>query len=143
MIAELAELIEAFPGGANRSRCFAHILNLAGRSIIRPFDLPKSKARAANSEAEKALEVLAANIEVEEMLSRNVAPEPKEDGEEADEVADDDVGWEDEDPSALMTVDEQEEWDEASVPVRLMLVKVSHRLHKSPIEFLLTFSTAP
>ncbi|TDL29000.1 hypothetical protein BD410DRAFT_702115, partial [Rickenella mellea] len=38
MTTELADLIDAFPGDANRTRCFAHILNLVAKSVIRQFD---------------------------------------------------------------------------------------------------------
>jgi len=43
MIEELAVLIDDFPGPANQTRCFLHILNLVVKSIIRQFDLPKKK----------------------------------------------------------------------------------------------------
>ncbi|KAF8867747.1 hypothetical protein BD779DRAFT_1416233, partial [Infundibulicybe gibba] len=38
MIDELAKLISAFPGAANRTRCFTHILNLTAKSVLRQFD---------------------------------------------------------------------------------------------------------
>ena len=43
MIEELTNLLDDFPGPANQTQCFLHILNLIVRSIIRQFDLPKSK----------------------------------------------------------------------------------------------------
>ena len=43
MIKELEKLVVNFPGSANQTRCFFHILNLVVKSIIRQFDVPKSK----------------------------------------------------------------------------------------------------
>jgi len=42
MIEELAHLVDDFPGPANQTQCFLHISNLV-KSIIRQFDVPKSK----------------------------------------------------------------------------------------------------
>ncbi|TDL16424.1 hypothetical protein BD410DRAFT_702142, partial [Rickenella mellea] len=47
MTSKLAEILDTFPGAANRTRCFAHILNLVAKSIIRQFDLPKTLADKA------------------------------------------------------------------------------------------------
>jgi len=44
MIDTLAGLVVTFPGAANRTRCFTHILNLVVKVILRPFDVPKAKA---------------------------------------------------------------------------------------------------
>ena len=38
MIDALAEELPAFPGGANRMRCFTHILNLVVKVILCQFD---------------------------------------------------------------------------------------------------------
>ena len=43
MIEELANLLDDFPGPANQTWCFLHIINLVVKSIIQQFDLPKSK----------------------------------------------------------------------------------------------------
>ncbi|TDL17969.1 hypothetical protein BD410DRAFT_698447, partial [Rickenella mellea] len=47
MTTELTDLINSFPGDANRTCCFAHILNLVAKSIIRQFDVPKKHADMA------------------------------------------------------------------------------------------------
>ena len=117
MITELATLLPHFPGAPNRSRCFAHVLNLTAKSIIRRFDLPKNLAMAAVTESEKELAQLAENLEVEELLSRQSGDEDESDEDEDDNVE----GWEYED---VMTDEEREEWDEAAESVRFMLVKV-------------------
>ena len=41
MVEHLATLIEDFPGAANQTRCFTHILNLVAKSILRQFDVAK------------------------------------------------------------------------------------------------------
>jgi hypothetical protein len=117
MIAELANLLDDFPGPANQMRCFTHILNLVVKSVIRQFDLPKSKGDKILDDAAKELLSLAGNIEFEEdELARR-------DEKEGDEDEDDNVeGWIDE--RTLMTDAELEELDESVEPVRLLLTKV-------------------
>jgi antitoxin component of RelBE/YafQ-DinJ toxin-antitoxin module len=115
MVVRMSALLPDFPGAPNRSRCFAHILNLAARSIIRPFDLPKHQTNAALTEAAKELAKLGENLDVEEEESRKSAAEDAEDDAEDDDVE----GWEDE-----RTEEEKEGWDEDAMSVRFMLVKV-------------------
>ncbi|KAI0743016.1 hypothetical protein C8Q80DRAFT_1081465, partial [Daedaleopsis nitida] len=38
MITRLAALLPDFDGPPNRVRCFAHVLNLVAKSLIRQFD---------------------------------------------------------------------------------------------------------
>lgn len=114
MIKEIANLLDDFPGPANQTRCFAHVLNLVVKSIIKQFDLPKSKGDAA-----KELLALAGNIELEE--DEWAMEEDSEDAE------DDNVeGWVDE--RTLMTDEELDELDESVEPVRLFLTKVDFNL---------------
>ena len=61
MIEELTNLLENFPGPANQTRCFTHILNLVVKSIIQQFDLPKTKGGAVLNEAMEELLNLAGN----------------------------------------------------------------------------------
>jgi len=109
MIEELANLLDDFPGPANQTRCFTHVLNLVVKSIIQQFDSPKSKNDKNINEATNELLSLAGNIEFDE-----------EDNEGEDE---DDEGWIDE--HTLMTPEELEELDESVEPLRLLLTKVS------------------
>lgn len=44
MVKHLATLVENFPGAANQTRCFTHILNLVAKSILRQFDVAKKAA---------------------------------------------------------------------------------------------------
>ena len=118
MIAELANLLNDFPGPANQTRCFTHILNLVVKSVIRQFDLPKSKGDRILDDAAKELLSLAGNIEFEEdELARRDANEGEEDDDDNVE------GWIDE--CTLITDIELEELDESVEPVRLLLTKVS------------------
>ena len=118
MIAELANLLDSFPGPANQTRCFTHVLNLVVKSVIQQFDLPKSKGDRILNDAAKELLSLAGNIEFEEdeLMGRN--------GKEDDEEEDDNVeGWIDE--RMDMTDAELEVLDGSVEPVRLLLTKVS------------------
>ena len=115
MITELANLLDDFPGPANQTQCFMHILNLIVKSIIWQFDLPKSKGNVVSDEAMKELLMLTGNIEFEEEeLARS----------EGEEVEDDNIeGWIDK--HMLMTEDELEELEESVEPLRLLLTKAS------------------
>jgi hypothetical protein len=117
MIDELAILIKSFPGDANHTRCFNHILSLVARSIIRQFDLPKAEADEALSVAEKELLDIAKGIDLEEEAM--AAADQGVDDEENDDDMD---GWVDE--RKTMSREERIELDQSVQPVRLVLVKV-------------------
>jgi len=55
MIEHLATLVDAFPGAANQTRCFAHILNLVAKSVLRQFEAPKGKQGDVIDDAAKQL----------------------------------------------------------------------------------------
>ncbi|KAI0037894.1 hypothetical protein FA95DRAFT_1475131, partial [Auriscalpium vulgare] len=38
LIAELAVILESFPGDANRTRCFLHVVNLVAKQLLRQFE---------------------------------------------------------------------------------------------------------
>ncbi|KAF8814887.1 hypothetical protein BYT27DRAFT_7038919, partial [Phlegmacium glaucopus] len=116
MVDELEDLLESFPGAANRTRCFTHILNLVVKSIIRQFDVPGAKADQVMDEAAKAFAALAEDLDVEERTSR-----------ESEDVEDDDDDDNVEglpDMCELMSAKERLELDESVQPVCLMLVKL-------------------
>ena len=49
MVEEMAGLLENFPGAANQTRCFLHILNLTAKSILHQFEIPpKPKKKSGN-----------------------------------------------------------------------------------------------
>ena len=123
MIEELAILFNDFPGPANQTRCFLHILNLVVKRIIQQFGLPTSKKTSnseedgeGNSEATKELLKLASEIEVKEEVTASG-------GDEADTMEDDnDEGWVDK--CEEMTKDKLLELSVSIKPVRLLLTKV-------------------
>ena len=117
MINVLKELVEDFPGPVNQTRCFAHILNLVVKSILRQFDLPNPKS--GNSlddktvdDASKELLSLAGNVEDEE----DVVSREGEGGVDTEEPEDDNLeGWVDE--RTLMDVEDLNELEESVKPV--------------------------
>jgi nucleoside-diphosphate-sugar epimerase len=116
MIDALAEILVAFPGAANRTRCFTHILNLVVKVILRQLDVPKAKGDEVLDVASQALVDLAGDIEMEEAVM----------DERGDDEAEDDDGEEGQvNPQDGMSQDERDELNEAVRPVRLVLVKVS------------------
>jgi hypothetical protein len=87
MITSLASVLERYPGQANHVRCFAHILNLVVKVILRQFDAPKKKkAESAATESEKSLAELTKDIKIEEM------DDDDDDGTSADAQGRDEVG---------------------------------------------------
>ena len=116
MIDKLSELLEEFPGSANRTRCFNHILNLVAKSVMKQFDLPKARAGEALDAAAEALAGLGGDIESQEMLPDGdlVGDEEKDDNSDGlvdicQEMSDEEI--------ALL--------DNTLQPVRLVLAKVS------------------
>lgn len=104
MIEELSNLLESFPGAANQTRCFTHVLNLVVKSVIRQFDLPKAQADDILDEATREFLEMGADLEMEGMEEDNVE------------------GWVDE--RASMSEIEVDELEEAVQPVRILLTKV-------------------
>jgi hypothetical protein len=123
MIKELADLVVEFPGPANQTRCFTHILNLVVKSILRQFDLPNPKSGKSLDDASKELLSLAGDVEDEE----DIVCREGEGGVAAEEPEDDNLeGWIDERIS--MDDDDLDELEESVKPVRLLLTKVSNYL---------------
>ncbi|KAG6838083.1 hypothetical protein C0991_001948 [Blastosporella zonata] len=44
MIDKLGYLLDDYPGATSHTRCFAHIVNLIAKSLLKQFDVPKKKA---------------------------------------------------------------------------------------------------
>jgi len=70
MVTELAKLLRDFPGEANHTHCFAHIVNLIAKSLIRQFDVPKKQADEELSATEEELQELAQDLELDEVWTR-------------------------------------------------------------------------
>jgi hypothetical protein len=85
MIDKLVNLLASFPGKANQTHCFLHIISLVAKSVIHQFDVAKGKADEALDEAEEELCVLAEGIDLEDLETQR------------EQEDDDDVdGWVDE-----------------------------------------------
>jgi hypothetical protein len=115
MVEELANLLDDFPGPANQTWCFLHILNLVVKSIIQQFDLPKSKKTSDNKDEDNPtldaamaeLLKLVRDIDLGEQITVSAGN---------DEMADDnDEGWVDEHED--MTEDELKELAASVQPV--------------------------
>ena len=120
MIAELANLIDDFPGPANQTCCFTHVLNLVVKSILHQFDLHNSKGGEKSDDGAKELLSLAGKIEVEEFDSEL---RDGEDGVAGEESEDDNFeGWIDE--RTLMNEEDLNELEQSVEPVRILLTKV-------------------
>jgi hypothetical protein len=115
MIVELMDLIRNFPGEANHTRCFAHIINLMAKSLLMQFDIPNKKADSALDEAEKILLELAEGIDLEEMQMQMEVQVDGEDDNDIDGLVDE---------VAKLSDDKQERLSESIRPVKLALVKV-------------------
>jgi hypothetical protein len=122
MIKHLSTVIENFPGAANQTRCFTHILNLIAKSILRQFDTCKKAIDSDPidlNDATRSLAVLALELE----------DSPAELDDNSEEEGEDDVSEDDEeglgDEDGGMSEDEVAELEENIVPIRLMLTKVS------------------
>jgi hypothetical protein len=110
MIDHLSVLLDKYPGAANRTRCFTHILNLVAKCIMKQFDAPKKKKKTGGDtdeiEEDDDSDVLAAALDELE-----------------DELEDEDSGWE-YDMRGDMTNEDVEKLEENVKPVRRVLSKV-------------------
>ena len=124
MIEELADLLDSFPGAANQTRCFTHILNLVAKSIIEQFDIPKAQADRTLDEAAEVLATLAVDLDMEEAISRTTQDDNEPDNSER---GDNNIeGWVD--LCDELSEEEKKVLNESLQPICLMLVKVSHHL---------------
>jgi len=137
MIEHLATLIESFPGAANQTRCFTHILNLVAKSVLCQFEAPKSKGGKVLDDAARELATIFDELEDdEEDLNDDAESDGGSNGDssEGDEDVDDDV-VDDDDDGLLDERDGMSEEKLASLeksvkPVRLVLTKVRQHQFK-------------
>jgi len=114
MIDHLATILEAFPGSANRTRCFTHILNLVAKCIMKQFDAPKNKKRG-DEDVDDDDDEDAANLR---LALDELEGDLEDDG--ADEDGND---WEF-DMRIELNEEEIKELEETVKPVRRVLTKV-------------------
>ena len=115
MIKHIGNSLGNFPGPANQTRCFVHTVNLIAKSILKPFDTPKSKE--PKSKDVQVFEDAMAEIRENEGN--------KEDNKEGDDSnSEDDNDNNDDNDKLAMRLD----------PIRSVLQKVSLR----PITLILT-----
>ena len=119
MIEHLSTLVENFPGPANQTRCFTHILNLVAKSILCQFDVTK-KSEGAPDDSDDAVRELAA-LAQELDLGPDGHAGTDDDDEEGGDDNDDGEGLGDEDG---MSEEEAMALEESLAPIRLTLTKV-------------------
>ena len=128
MIEHLAALVETFPGAANQTRCFAHILNLVAKSILRPFEGPKKGKGAVEKE------VAAADVDEMDVDNDETSDGGSNEGDNECEDGDDDVVDDNEDgllDEDEMSMEERTSLKESVKPIRLVLTKVSKQTSTS------------
>ena len=132
MVEQLSTLLENFPGAANQTRCFTHILNLVAKSVLQQFEDRKTRKASDDPEnaddAKKSLAALARELEVEDNTDINEELAELEEGEEDSEEENEDRDDNDDglgDEREGMSKEEVAELEEMVVPIRLMLTKVS------------------
>lgn len=121
MIDALVNLVAQFPGQKGRVRCFAHIVNLVVKIILRQFDSRVKKTALDDS----ALSDLARRLE-DELENDEIEPGAEDFDEDLEQTEDDSTAGLAEVEGALKDVVAGMEAE--SQPVRLILTKVSRRI---------------
>jgi hypothetical protein len=123
MVAHIASLVPDFPGPANQTRCFTHILNLVAKSILRQFDVKKTGGDSPEiNDASNALAALALELD---SGSVSLVGDDDDEGDEDDEGDDNDEDGGLGDGRGGMSQEEVAELEASIVPIRLMLTKVN------------------
>ena len=123
MIEHLAELIDTFPGAANQTRCFAHILNLVAKSVLRQFEAPKKGKAVDDAAKELAAVVDEIDGDGDEVSDNEEGMDDCDDDVDDEAVDDDEDGLTDERDG--MSEEELLSVKESAKPIRLVLTKVS------------------
>lgn len=118
MIRRIATRIDCYPGDQNRVRCFGHVINLVGKSMLKLFDVPKMAHGAEFSEAEKELLDVAAGLDLDDhrLQMEDCRSGIDEDGDDVEEAAVAEL--------ASMGDDERRQLEGDIMPIRLVLAKV-------------------
>ncbi len=120
MIERLAELIDNFPGTANQTRCFTHILNLVAKSVLCQFEALKAKGIDSINDAIKELVAVSDELE-DEGDDMAVDEEGEEDGDNEGDDNDDDGLPEEREG---MSQEQLAELEASVQPIQLVLTKV-------------------
>lgn len=73
MVSHMSGLLPGFDGELSCIRCFAHVLNLVAKSLIRQFDVNADKPEDAGAEDEAQLaelRALAEDLDAEEVVAQ-------------------------------------------------------------------------
>jgi hypothetical protein len=138
MVEHLAALIETFPGAANQTRCFTHILNLVAKSVLRQFESPKAKGGKVLDDAAKELAAVFDQLEDgDDKASNSSLGDIEGSGEgsndDNDDLVDDEDGLSDERDG--MSEEELATLEASVKPIQVMLTKVSFfKLHLKEID---------
>ena len=138
MVECLAKTLNDF-SKVDHIRCFLYIVTFCAKSIIKQFDVQDSKPNEPLADAERELQALAKNIDVEEQQGAAAIAQLAIDGElELESEKDDDIeGWIDEkdddiegwiDEMAILSPADRTKLEADIRPVKLVLVKVGNKL---------------
>lgn len=119
MIEELDDLLTGY-SSLNRTRCFAHILNLVAKALLKQFDVKTEDKTDLNSDERSLLE-MATNIETEELTTVQ-----EKGGDDDNDDGDDDVDVEWVDGIEALAHEERTNLEELIRPVKRTLVKVRY-----------------
>lgn len=117
MIMHMEKILKDFLREANQTRCFAHIINLCAKSLLRPFNIDKRKYADALDEAEQALRDLADELDLEGLEAATNKLAGKDESDNVD-------GWVNK--CELLSDEVREELAEDVYPVKMVLAKVGY-----------------
>ncbi len=116
MVKELAQCIPSFSGQTSHVHCFAHVVNLVAKSLLKQFDSPKHQNgnTDGNDESDFLFPELADNIDLEDEDTQSDPELVSKDNTEGlvDVLAD-------------MDIDERKAFELEIMPIQTALVKVS------------------
>lgn len=126
MISTLQGLAPGHLSETNRVRCFAHVLSLVAKSLIRQFEARARGDQAAVEEEERELQELVADFDMDELAAQmqsfaSLDASDRTPG--VDDDPDDEV-----DPMADLDDEERERFEREVRPMKLVLAKVSNRV---------------
>lgn len=133
MVEELADMNESFSGAASQGWCFAHILNLVAKAVLRQFDAGSKAKPGGDSDEAEAERLLADLLTGNDLEGFELDDKVDTDGD--DEVDDDVNAWVD--AREDLSEEEREELRESVLPMKLVLAKVSMSTYLDLVEHLL------